>query len=225
MHRNFIGGGYTKDITSMENWKATVDFICEALTLYMSKGFEFDTIVCRGHSGLIVAPAVAARLNKSFLFIRKPSDKNHSYCLGEGEADVRKYVILDDFSCSGQTIAEIIHALHKIETQRSEFIGKSTPVLFVGYNYRIGFGRTTIGVNCYVKDDDAPGGKVPISTRMPLLAFVSEDDGDITSINGEDTSFFDSPAETIHEWLQRPKTQIFLNNSDLGIEFAAKLVD
>lgn len=70
-----------------------------------SKGF--DAIAFRGASGALVAPAVAARLHKSLILVRKPEENAHSRMLVEGPTEIVRYVIVDDLIISGATIREI----------------------------------------------------------------------------------------------------------------------
>lgn len=69
---------------------------------------QFDAIAFRGLSGALIAPLVAVRMKKHFLAVRKPSEKNHSTMKVEGDFDAQRYIILDDFIDSGETIKEII---------------------------------------------------------------------------------------------------------------------
>ena len=71
---------------------------------------QFDTVICRGVSGLLVAPAVAQSLKKHLIVVRK-QDGNHSGALLEGFRDAKRFIIVDDFICSGNTIREQLNAM------------------------------------------------------------------------------------------------------------------
>lgn len=69
---------------------------------------KFDAIAFRGMSGALVAPAVAARLKKNLLMVRKATDSNHSSLSVEGfNGAPQRYVIIDDFIFTGATVREI----------------------------------------------------------------------------------------------------------------------
>lgn len=76
------------------------------------KGVEFDAIACRGVSGIVVSSAVASRLAKQLIVVRKPDEKSHSECEVEGRpyGDF-KYIVIDDFICTGKTVVEIMKPL------------------------------------------------------------------------------------------------------------------
>jgi len=80
--------------------------IVERAVKYL-KGVKFDTIVFRGFSGAIVGPAVALRLGKSWALVRKVGDSSHSLRAVEGYI-LGKYVIIDDFIDTGETVNKII---------------------------------------------------------------------------------------------------------------------
>ena len=75
------------------------------------KQFDYDAIACRGVSGLLIAPIMAVRLKKSLLVVRKPHENNHSSQMVEGDAAAKRYIILDDFTCSGETAKAIKRAI------------------------------------------------------------------------------------------------------------------
>lgn len=70
------------------------------------KGVKFDTIVFRGFSGAVVGPAVALRLRKPWVLVRKVGDSSHSPRAVEGNVS-GSYVIIDDFIDTGETVDKI----------------------------------------------------------------------------------------------------------------------
>lgn len=70
------------------------------------RGLDFDSIVCCGISGLLVAPQVCEILNKNLIIIRKKNVKSYSSFVVEGVCP-STYVVLDDLVCSGGTIKYI----------------------------------------------------------------------------------------------------------------------
>lgn len=71
-----------------------------------SRRNTFDSIVVRGVSGMLVGSPVAYRMKLPLVVVRK-SDGNHSGQSVEGYANVKNYVVIDDFVSSGDTINEI----------------------------------------------------------------------------------------------------------------------
>lgn len=82
---------------------------------------QFDSIVCCGVSGLVVAPQVCELLDKNLVIIRKKHEKRYSHFSVEGVNPAR-YIILDDLICSNNTIKYIIKTI-KEESTKSICIG------------------------------------------------------------------------------------------------------
>lgn len=90
---------------------------------------DFDGIAFSGFSGSLIAPLVAAKMNKSLLLIRKESDKSHSFRRIEGSLDVKRVVIIDDLIVEGKTIDFIVNTL-----KHSDFWAGAECVSIVLYN-------------------------------------------------------------------------------------------
>lgn len=72
---------------------------------------RFDAIAFRGMSGAVVAPVLAYALGKSIIMVRKPkihSGEYHSHLIVEGDKNAERYLIVDDFRCSGNTVRAIL---------------------------------------------------------------------------------------------------------------------
>lgn len=72
---------------------------------------NFDTIVFRGMSGALIAPTIAHKLNKNLLLVRKKDEGRHSTYEIEGFTNIKKFIIIDDIICSGNTVAQIFKSL------------------------------------------------------------------------------------------------------------------
>lgn len=83
--------------------------IDRAVHFLLKSTLEFETIVCTGLSGLLVAPEVAERLGKSLAIIRKGKSNHHGSDVERTySGPIGNYIILDDFVESGRTIARVI---------------------------------------------------------------------------------------------------------------------
>lgn len=92
----------------------TIDEVVATLEKVKDK---FDVIAFRGMSGALVAPAVAARLGKDLIMVRKTTDNSHSYLATEGRVNCKSFVIIDDFAQSGETVRTIFREV-------LEFVGR-----------------------------------------------------------------------------------------------------
>lgn len=76
----------------------------------------FDFFVFRGTSGLLMGPEIAGRLKKPFSVIRKKNDNAHYLQEFEGALVTGgRYIVIDDFICSGTTLDIIVEAITKID--------------------------------------------------------------------------------------------------------------
>ena len=85
------------------------------------KDVDFDTIAFRGASGALFAPIVAHLLKKEIFYVRK-LDGSHSYADYEGFIESEKYIILDDFIGSGDTL-RAIHKVMQKENPKASLVG------------------------------------------------------------------------------------------------------
>ena len=82
---------------------------------------HFDSIVCCGTSGILIAPSVAEILDKNIIIVRKQKDICYSPFSCEG-ATPTSYVIVDDLICSGNTIRHIIKTINE-DSRKAKCIG------------------------------------------------------------------------------------------------------
>jgi orotate phosphoribosyltransferase-like protein len=78
--------------------------------------YQFDSIAFRGVSGALTAPILAYMLRKNLLAVRKEPNEDgwsHSTGMVEGDANARRYIIVDDFVSSGKTIRKIFERLRE----------------------------------------------------------------------------------------------------------------
>ena len=71
------------------------------------RDYDYDSIVCCGTSGILVAPQVCEILNKEIVIVRKDHEKRYSPFVIEGILGNR-FVFLDDLVCSGGTLRHVI---------------------------------------------------------------------------------------------------------------------
>jgi orotate phosphoribosyltransferase len=67
---------------------------------------EFDTIAFRGVSGMLFGPTLAVYMNKAMIVVRK-DETRHSKHSVEGNRATEKYIIVDDFIATGETVKNI----------------------------------------------------------------------------------------------------------------------
>ena len=91
------------------NHKARTKAIIKSVCHLRPMAHTFDSIVCCGTSGLLVAPQIAEILDKPIVVVRK-DQKCYSDFFVEGVAPNR-YIIVDDFICTGNTIRYIMDSI------------------------------------------------------------------------------------------------------------------
>ena len=107
--------------TYVLNHKNRHKIIIKAVTSLRKMIDGFDSIVCCGTSGLLVAPEVASILEKNLVVVRKQNDKSYSPFLIEGVVPHR-YIIVDDLICSGSTVRHIKRCFSN-ESKRTVCVG------------------------------------------------------------------------------------------------------
>ncbi len=104
-----IVGDYLRHVLSVDNLIRHSQNVVDALKPYSK---AFDSIAFRGMSGAIIAPMVAAQLNKDLIMIRKSEDKSHASATVEGHITTQSYVIIDDFVDSGRTLRLTVQSIN-----------------------------------------------------------------------------------------------------------------
>jgi adenine/guanine phosphoribosyltransferase-like PRPP-binding protein len=104
--------------------------IGKALAILKHCKDDFDVIVCRGYSGMVIAPTLAFCLKKPLFVVRKDGEKSHSAKKYIGDLG-KRYLMVDDFISSGQTYEEIMIALYKAHEKEN----MEPPVMAAIYLY------------------------------------------------------------------------------------------
>jgi orotate phosphoribosyltransferase len=93
---------------------------------------EFDSFAFRGMSGALLAPILAIKCKKHLIMIRKSIEGSHSNSMVEGYIKTKKFIIIDDFIESGNTVNTII-----AEVKRFAPNAKCSGILLIGGYSRI----------------------------------------------------------------------------------------
>lgn len=101
--------------------------------LKLKKTLKFHAIAFRGTSGAALAYPISIATGIPLICVRKPSDKAHGGPVeGSSNTDVKKYLIIDDFMSTGDTIKAIIDA---IDMKRRNYSVKCVGILLYGDDY------------------------------------------------------------------------------------------
>ena len=111
---NFDSAGYMSRYINPESLLLAVSRALTAIeNLEKNTGVEIDAVAFRGCSGMMIGPLISVMSNKTMLMVRKPSEKAHSYMPVEGDRGARRYIIVDDFVDTGETVLKIRDAVKK----------------------------------------------------------------------------------------------------------------
>lgn len=101
---NYAGSMYLSKLTRTKSLRERISLAVQALEPW---GDWYDAIAFCGMSGALIAPAVAVRLNKEMIMVRKSRKDadglSHSLHIIEGDVAARNYIIVDDFIDTGKT--------------------------------------------------------------------------------------------------------------------------
>ncbi len=168
-YRNGMGAHteYLDAVFVRENFSDTMRRTIH-LARMMRRAYKFDTIVFTGMSGAAVAFPLALALNTSLVCIRKNNDNSHYPFNFEGNADVKDYIIVDDFICGGSTVRNLLSKMAKakpLATCKAILLYKSRRHKFFLYK------GNAINVHCsaqdWVDEDCSPCELLKIQRKNP----------------------------------------------------------
>jgi len=84
-----------------------VDRIADQLEALRKKQ-SFTGMVFRGQSGAALAYPLSARLHIPLICVRKKGERSHGFDVEGSQANVRRYIILDDFMETGKTVKALL---------------------------------------------------------------------------------------------------------------------
>jgi adenine/guanine phosphoribosyltransferase-like PRPP-binding protein len=114
-----VESSYLDRVVEPSRRKETIEKCVEILIPIQD---EFDSIVATGISGVTIGSILAHRFDKSFVFIRKDSEKSHSCYAVEGNPGYR-FLVVDDLVCSGSTLLGILDTVKRECGQRPKCRG------------------------------------------------------------------------------------------------------
>ena len=123
-------------------------------------GIEFDSIVVRGNSGIVVGPLVAELLKKNIVIVNKEGVSSHSERHVVYSNLPKKYIIVDDLVDTGRTVVEIVEAM---KTERECLVNRTHTDMCNMMNYT---------QNDYTKRQIAEYAKIISIVKNTPLEFV-----------------------------------------------------
>lgn len=107
------GNGYSNYQFNHINLKAKAQEIADRLPgLMLETGA--DAVVVTGKSGMSMGFATLMLIDFPLVVVRKGGELSHGNPVeGDGRTDIKKYLIMDDFICRGNTVVNIIKAMNE----------------------------------------------------------------------------------------------------------------
>lgn len=119
------GASYFEDLMRTDRRNQFIKNAVSVLKKWKKKN-HFDAIAFRGMSGAIIAPVIAYEMNLPVIVIRKEYDDTHDFRRVFGFVEPRhhtvKYIIIDDFIETGNTVNEIVKGVSEA-VKDSELVG------------------------------------------------------------------------------------------------------
>ena len=122
---------------SADAFRTKVRQISEDLPVFM-KAVNADTVVVSGSSGLSVAFALRMLVDIPIIMLRKSGEGAHSgkwSAMSDREITTRRYVILDDFTESGETVNRIVQDMKDADLAGLFFYARGSARVFVENRY------------------------------------------------------------------------------------------
>ncbi len=112
-HRpNYCHADYLKHVIRADEIARRIPLAVERLH---ELGWQFDAVAFRGLSGALAAPIIAYLMHKTIIAVRKPYEVDnhagHSNRPVDGDRGARRYVVVDDFVATGDTLRAIKRAI------------------------------------------------------------------------------------------------------------------
>jgi adenine/guanine phosphoribosyltransferase-like PRPP-binding protein len=108
-YNSYRGSSHTINFINPRRLKRYIVLAVKYLKQYHG---QYDTIAFAGISGAVIGPVVAMKLKKECILVRKNGDIRQSFAEVTGYDECRKYIIIDDFICSGHTVKMIQNKIH-----------------------------------------------------------------------------------------------------------------
>lgn len=105
---------YLSSVFNPKILKKTVDKTNDDL-LKIKKKYEFDAIAFTGNSGAGICYPLSYMYKWDIICVRKDESNSHGTKIEGAYKDINKYIIVDDFICSGSTIKRIKEKLNPLE--------------------------------------------------------------------------------------------------------------
>lgn len=103
---------YLSSIYSIDLYHKIIDDSYLVIKDLVKKG-KIDSIAFTGTSGAAIAYPLSYKLKLPLICVRKTGEKSHYTGSTEGDAEAKKYLIVDDFIQSGKTINNIIKKIKR----------------------------------------------------------------------------------------------------------------
>ncbi len=130
---------------------------------------QFEAIAVRGLSGTIMGTLVSHFMSKGLIVVRKAGEMGHGMSV-EGASRFTRYIILDDFVCSGSTIQAIIDAIRGRTCNQ-----KAAPVACYFYGDQSSAQALWRNGHLYPVWSE-PDEAVPVPIYPPYVGTISSDD-------------------------------------------------
>ena len=104
-------GGYNTHQYDPAAFRKVVARVVKAIPVLLEETGA-DSVVVSGKSGQSVGFAALTQLDFNLVVVRKPNDSSHG-CQVEGLDTFLKYIILDDFVASGDTVNRIVSTINE----------------------------------------------------------------------------------------------------------------
>lgn len=101
-YNSYTGVEYLTPLTSSKKRLAVVNKAVGILA-----NVDFDSIAFIGMSGALLAPVLAFVMGKELIALRKHGSQSHSWHSIEGFNKTKRYIVVDDFICTGNTVRDI----------------------------------------------------------------------------------------------------------------------
>lgn len=102
--------GWTK---KMQRASVKIQHLCEEM--------KIDVLACCGSSGMMAAAVLTVALDIPVIYVRKVNETSHGSSVESNSIgkSISRYLIVDDFACTGATLDRIVEGIEKFADRNS----------------------------------------------------------------------------------------------------------
>jgi len=109
-----VWSGYGWTTHNPESWTKKIQLTAVKVQ-HLREEMGFKALACCGSSGMMAAAVLTVALDIPVIYVRKQNENSHGSSVESNSVGIAipKYLIVDDFACTGATLDRIVEGIEK----------------------------------------------------------------------------------------------------------------